>query len=114
VTDTQLPGSFSDLEPLVARWALSNQAARLEHLARIDIPELKQFHDTMLPRMDAIIAHLNSYDITDLPDPQQRLFHLAMTFAETAHPIDLRWKKTQIDGPFPAERLKLVGVSREW
>ncbi len=46
----------------------------------------------------------SALDLDDLPDDARTLFHLLITFVETAHPIDLNWATTDIEDAFPAER----------
>ncbi|KQM99244.1 hypothetical protein ASE85_11080 [Sphingobium sp. Leaf26] len=114
MTTTQLPSEFTDLQPYVDEWALRGQTARYDQMLRAGIDQLRTFYDAMMPRMDAVIAHLNRYDIDAMPPAEQTLFNLAATFAETAHPIDFKWKKVQFDEVHPIERIKLIGVSEAW
>ena len=43
----------------------------------------------MLPAMDAIMVYLKTQPVEGMAPAAQNLYHLAMTFAETAHPLDL-------------------------
>lgn len=114
MTNPELPAAFSDLQPLVAEWALRGQTARYSHMLKAGIDRLRVFYDTMMPRMEAIIDHLNQFDVDRLPPAEQILFDLAATFAETAHPIDFKWKTVEFEEVHPAERVKLIGASEAW
>jgi hypothetical protein len=106
-----LPTEFVALAPFVADWALTTEKARHDKLTATGIPELRAFYDAMLPRWDAIVAYLNQFPLGKMPPEASTLFDLSMTFAESAHPIDLNWRTTDIEDKFPAERFIFVGPS---
>ena len=106
-----LPPPFSALEPFTADWALGNEKDRHDHLVSRSIAELRPFYDAMLPRMDEITAYLNAFPLDAMPEDAQALFDLAMTFMESAHPIDLRWKTTDIEDKCPAHRFEFLPPS---
>jgi hypothetical protein len=110
----ELPEAFADLTPLLEQWRLPDQRARMRALAGVGMAELRAFHDAMLPRVDAIVEHLDRFDTGELPGPEQALFELALTFAEVAHPVDLSWRTTEVSDLFPLEQVHLVGPSRAW
>ena len=103
-TQTTLPAQFAGLEAFVSVWALKNEQARHENLLARSIAELRRFYDAILPRMDEITLYLNRLPLDAMPPDAQVLYDLAMTFMESAHPIDLRWRTTDIEDKFPAER----------
>ncbi|MEU5323969.1 hypothetical protein AB0G67_45685 [Streptomyces sp. NPDC021056] len=110
----ELPDGFSDLAPFLDRWRLTGQQSRMRAMAAADMPELRTFYDALLPRIDAIVAHLNQFPVDDLPPQERALFDLALTFAEVAHPVDLDWRSSDVSDLFPAERIDLVGPSQAW
>jgi hypothetical protein len=101
-----LPPAYADLEPFTAAWMLPDEKTRYDKLLATDMPELRAFYDAMLPRMEEIILYLNQFPLDAMPEDSRHLFDLAMTFMETAHPVDLRWKTTDIDDKFPADRFE--------
>ena len=100
-----LPAGFDDLAPFVADWALGDEKARHRRMLEAGLAELRRFYDAMLPRYPAIVAHLNKHPLDAMPAEARRLFDLARTFIETAHPIELNWRTPDIEDSFPAERL---------
>ncbi|MFI9832816.1 hypothetical protein ACIHIX_34605 [Streptomyces sp. NPDC051913] len=66
---SELPDGFSDLAPFLDRWRLTGQQSRMRAMAAADMPELRTFYDALLPRIDAIVAHLNQFPVDDLPPP---------------------------------------------
>jgi hypothetical protein len=105
MTTQTLPAEFREMEPLVAEWALTNERDRLAKLIATSIPELKNFYDAMIGRAEAARDYLSALPIDALPPEAKNLFHLLMTFVETAHPIELKWSITDIDDAFPLSRI---------
>ena len=106
-----LPAQFSDLSQFAAVWALKTEQARHQNLLAHSVAELRSFYDAMLPRMDDITLYLNQFPLEAMPEDAQMLFDLTMTFMESAHPIDLRWRSTDIEDKFPAERFTFLPPS---
>jgi len=106
MNDIALPAKFAELSPFVADWALETEKERHDKLIATSIDDLKVFYDAMLPRMEEIILYLNGFPLDDMPPSEQLLMDLSMTFMESAHPIDLRWKTTDIEDKFPTDRFE--------
>lgn len=106
-----LPAQFAQLQPFVAEWGLPDERARYEKLAASDIPTLRVFYDAMMERIDEIIVYLDAFPLDAMPAEAATLFDLALTFMETAHPIDLNWPITDIEDKFPAERFRFLPPS---
>jgi hypothetical protein len=103
-TPRELPPEFSDLTPWVAQWALPHERERNRKLLSVDVEELRPFYDAMLPRIPEVKRYLDQFPLNAMPSEASTLFDLAMTFMETAHPIDLGWRTTDIEDKFPIER----------
>ena len=106
-----LPEKFSKLTPWVAEWALANEQARYLRLHAVTFEELRAFYDAMLPEMESIMTFLKTQPVQGMQPNSQNLYHLAMTFAETAHPLDLGWKDTDFPSAFPWGRMEFRSVS---
>lgn len=106
-----LPEAFASLAPFVERWALASEEARYRQLHSVEFEELKRFYEAMLPRMDSILETLDQHPLDELPPDIQTLFDLAMTFAETAHPLDLGWKTVDFPGALAWQRFDFRTVS---
>jgi len=111
MTSRHLPPEFADLAPFTAVWGLKTEKERHDNLTARSIAELRPFYDAMLPRMDAITLYLNRFPLDAMPADAELLFDVAMTFMESAHPIDLRWKTTDIEDKFPAHRFEFLPPS---
>ena len=108
-----LPDGFAALAPFVAEWALPDERARFLKLHASSFAELRAFYDAMLPQLEAVLEHLQQYPVDDLPPKAKTLYHLAMTFAETAHPLDLGWKDVDFPSAYPWQRFEFRTVSLE-
>jgi hypothetical protein len=107
MTDDVLPPEFSDLVPYVSEWSLDTEQARAGKRVSTDIAKLRQFHEAVSPRMEAIILYLNTFpnDPGALPANVKRLFDLARMVMEASAPIDLGWNSSDIEDTFPMERI---------
>jgi len=106
-TSSELPTEFSDLSIWMADWALRHERDRMQKLLSVSVEELRPFYDAMLARMPDVKIYLDQFPLDAMPAEAQTLFDLAMTFMETAHVIDLRWKTTDIEDKFPHERFRI-------
>ena len=106
-----LPVSFEDLQVFVSDWALPNEKSRYFKLMNTELADLRVFFDAMLSRASAIIDLLKPYDPNALQGELLTLYHLLVTFVETAHPIELNWKSTDIEFKSDPMRLQFHGPS---
>jgi hypothetical protein len=104
----ELPHPFADLAKWSSEWSLQTEKER--HFKRVysDLDTVKGFFDSVFPRMDEIIGYLNKLNTLDpqeLAAPDKNLYYLAATCIEMSHPIDMKWRTTDIDDKFPSERM---------
>lgn len=111
IPDRPLPPAFADLQHFVADWALPHEQARYHRLHTAGFEALRTFYAAMLPRMPAIMEHLDRHTVGELPEPERTLFELAMTFSETAHPLDLGWKDVDFPMAYPWHKFEFRTVS---
>ena len=104
MADAIFPPAFQDLERF-ASWALPTRAARVAKNQASSIGEAKAFYGATLPRMRAVIDHLNRFELGAIPEgPDLRLYHLALSFMNAAQPVELGWDRTSNPHGFPFER----------
>jgi len=109
-----LPTHFSHLEMFVKEWALANERDRYHKLHGTTLDQLRVFYDAMLPEMDAVMEFLKGQPLEGMTPPAENLFRLAMTFAETAHPIDLAWKDIDFPSAYRWQSLEFTTVSTQF
>ena len=114
MADLDLPTKFHDLAKWGPEWSLDTEKAR--HFKRVysDLATVERFFDAVNPRMDEIIGYLNTLNTIDpkqLGPADRNLYYLAATCIEMSHPIDMKWRGTDIDDKVPSERLHFVDVA---
>ena len=107
----RLPERFAALQPFVERWALATERDRYHRLHSVGLDELRSFYEAVLPRLDEILDHLDRWSVQALPAAERTLFDLAMTFSETAHPLDLKWKDVDYDDAYSWKGFEFRTVS---
>ena len=92
-----LPPAFADLEPFAA-WGGATETARNRKRIRSEQHELEAFAAAMMPRMDAICAHVDALGMDALPEPSARLFCMLLAVAEIAPSVEGYRQPTVPDG----------------
>ena len=84
-----LPNEFADLERFADTWCLASQAERHGQRVRSRMPDLEDFYQAMLPRMDAIAGHLNEFPLDELGEAARNLLNLSLSFIEVSLAVEL-------------------------
>jgi hypothetical protein len=87
----QLPQKFASLAMFTDMWALPTRAERFRQRVTARFDDVKAFYDAMLPQMDDIVAHLNTFPIAErgkLPGAESNLLFLALSFMEVALAVE--------------------------
>lgn len=100
-----LPTEFSDLARFTEKWILPSEAARHHTRLNSTFEDLTDLYNTMLPRMDAIIMHLDKHKLGEMPEKESNLMELAFSFMEVTTAVEL-FKRAGIRG-FDPTRLKV-------
>jgi len=114
MSEKTLPAQFANLSAWVDEWALATEQDRYRKLHAVTFEQLKAFYDAMLPEMDAVMGFLTTQPVEGMAPDAENLYKLAMSFAETAHPIDLGWKDTDFPSAFAWDRLEFRSVSTQF
>jgi hypothetical protein len=103
-----LPSQFAEIEHLItAGWAIGDEAARNRQRRASSMAELQAFYNTLLPRMDAIIQHLNQQSLSALAPGDQALLDLALMFMEAAPAVEI-YKDPDVPWGFDAARFHIL------
>lgn len=92
-----LPADFADLQPF-AGWCLGTETERNARRLVVGMDEIVAFKDAILPRVDAIVAHLDRHPLDQMPADDLPLMHLLLSLAEIAPAIEFYHQPTVIDG----------------
>lgn len=107
-----LPKPFADLEGLATDWSLATQCEREQKRASGSAEELKAVYDTLLPRLDAMLEHLNAYRLDAMPADAQRLFFLTLSFAEIAPFVECYRGDPRVPDSFDESRFHALHADR--
>lgn len=102
-----LPEAFADLQTWLPQWAPDTEAARNVKRRASSQQDLNAFYQALLPRMEAIIGHLNALPLQTLPPAEQQLLHLALTFMEIAPAVEI-YRHPDVPWGFAAERFHIL------
>jgi hypothetical protein len=100
-----LPPPFADLERYAPVWALERERERVERRLASSMVEITEFYEALLPRMEAIFAHLDRCGLDELPVPERRLLWLTLSFAEVSSAVNFYGAAAIPDG-FDVRRLR--------
>ena len=95
MTEALLPEEFADLAPW-ADWALEPERARTAKKVKSSMKELRALYDAMMPRLEEIVAYLDSVPAGDeRPAPAQRLHLMSLSLVEIANLVEI-YKRREI------------------
>ena len=100
MADAQLPDGFEDLAPWLD-WALEPERSRTAKKVGSSMEELRAFYDAVMPRMEEIIAHLDSLPSDDRPAPAHRLYLITLSLVEVANLVEIYKRREVIEACDP-------------
>lgn len=96
-----LPAGFEDLAPFIEEWAhLDTQELRYLQRQQLPMERLNAYYEVVMPRLDAIFAHLDSFPFGEpLPGPEDLLFRVVMGMTEVSQAVELYGRPTVPHAP---------------
>ncbi|NKY33609.1 hypothetical protein HGA13_11050 [Nocardia speluncae] len=91
---TALPTEFADLAQF-ADWILPTEPERYAKRLASTMPEMQDFYDAAMARLEDAIAYCDRYDLDDLPDDARNLFHLMQSLVMASFPVEV-WKQPRV------------------
>jgi hypothetical protein len=89
-----LPEPFADLEPFVD-WCLEFERERYAKRLSSSMDELQALYDAVFPRLEAAMAHLDQYDLDELPDDAKHLLWLCYSLVNASFPVEV-WRQARV------------------
>jgi hypothetical protein len=89
-----LPAEFSDLEQF-ADWSLATEAERYAKRLSSTMDELQGFYDGAFPRLEAILASLDQWELKSLSEPWTRLLWLSYSLVNVSFPVEV-WRQPRV------------------
>ena len=101
----KLPDEFSDLQGFVSEWALEYRRDRYKKRYTSSIEDIRIYYDAIMPRMEAIVDHLNQFSVDDIPKASEPLLYMSLSGVEISRAVEL-WNAPD-NYAFPAERVSV-------
>ena len=95
-----LPEEFRDLLPYLD-WALEPERARTEKKVSSSMESIRDFYDAVMPRLEAMILHLEDFRDGPMPAPAHRLYLMSLSLVEIANLVELYKRKGVFEGCDP-------------
>jgi hypothetical protein len=92
--DTSLPPDFADLEPFVD-WCLPSEAERYAKRLSSSMEEMQAFYDVGFPRLAEALAHLDRFELDELPPDAGRLLLLCYSLVNVSFPVEV-WRQPRV------------------
>ena len=100
MADAALPDGFEDLSPWLD-WALEPERARTAKKTEASMEELRALYDAVMPRMEEIIAYLDSVPSDDRPAPAHRLYLITLSLVEVSNLVEIYKRREVIEACDP-------------
>lgn len=104
MTTTGLPVDFRDLEAY-SEWAIEHRADRFKKRVASTMAEITAFYNAMVPRLDKVVAYLNSKPLANLDPADKRLLAMAQSLVEVSRCVEL-WQAPD-NYAFDADRITI-------
>ena len=95
---------LAELNPYLSRWALTTQSERELQRRGSNGAEMQAFYDAITPRMEGIIALLNTLPLEELTDNARLLMNLTLSLAEIAPHVEFYQGEPGVPFAFAEER----------
>jgi len=91
---TTLPPEFADLEPFSA-WCLPTEAERYAKRLASSMEDMQTFYDAAFPRLEGMLAYLDSTSLDSLADDATRLLWLTYSLVNVSFPVEV-WRQARV------------------
>ena len=98
--EPRLPEEFRDLLPYLD-WALEPERARTEKRVSSSMESIRDFYDAVMPRLEAMILHLEDFRDGPMPAPAHRLYLMSLSLVEIANLVELYKRREVFEGCDP-------------
>jgi hypothetical protein len=89
-----LPDEFAALEPF-SGWILATEPERYARRLASSMADMQAFYDAAFPLLEPAMAHLDAFDLDDLPREERNLLHLMQSLIMVSFPVEV-WKQPRV------------------
>ncbi len=90
----KLPAEFADLEKF-SDWCLATEAERYAKRLTSTMPEMQEFYDAAMPRLEDACVYGDKFPLDDLPPDVRSLVHLMQSLVMVSFPVEV-WKQPRV------------------
>jgi hypothetical protein len=105
---SRLPAEFSVLEPYALQWDLHSANERRSRRLQLQMSELQEFYDAVLPHAERAMAYIEQFPIGSAPEQAQALLRLLLGLAHAAMSVELHRQHCGPNAP-ESDSLKVTG-----
>jgi len=95
MSEPQLPGEFSELEPFAATWCLPTERERFAQRMTSSMEDMQAFYDAFFPRAEEAIQYCEKFELDDMPDDAQHLLQLLYSLVMVSFPVEV-WRQPHV------------------
>jgi hypothetical protein len=103
----KLPEKFSDLERFADKWCLQKETDRWDTRMGSEFPELQEFYDAGMARLDEALEYIDQYPLQDMPDDALNLMYLLYSLITISFTVEC-WGQVKIPDTGAADLLTAV------
>jgi hypothetical protein len=89
-----LPEQFSELTAY-SDWVLETWRERYDKRLSSSMEEMQAFYDAVMPRLQEIVDHCDTFDLDDLPEDVRNLLLLTFALCEVSFPVEA-WRQPRV------------------
>ena len=89
-----LPSEFAALAPY-ADWILATEPERYAKRLASSMQEMQAFYDAAFPLLEPATAHLDEFELGELPEPERDLLLLMFSLVMVSFPVEV-WKQARV------------------
>ena len=89
-----LPAEFAALEPF-SDWVLATEPERYARRLASSMEEMQAFYDAAFPLLERAMAHLDAFELHDLPEAERNLLYLMQSLIMVSFPVEV-WKQPRV------------------
>ena len=89
-----LPSDFAALAPY-ADWILATEPERYAKRLASSMEQMQAFYDAAFPLLEPATAHLDKFELDELPEPERNLLLLMFSLVMVSFPVEV-WKQARV------------------
>jgi hypothetical protein len=107
MSNSMLPGPFSDLEPFAEKWCLATENERYRERLSSTMDEMQALYDAFFPRLEEALAYCEQFSLDDMTGDAVRLLQLVYSLINVSFPVEV-WHQPHVPESGPAYLARMI------